>query len=213
MGQSQGGFARMIGASRDTVVSWELGRNRVSPAMARRIWLATGAEEEGLIKGRTPVMAYLPMTGKMPFTLETLARHRKSPWGRSDEAAALEHWKLCTDAVRLVFLAAARTEGEDGRHQLPAVVDSFTAWCQSAVEDFDLMAEIDAQLQKRTRNEMFSKTYREWRRMQREDPDAIRGFKFKDDPTKPDDETLSLPQKTIPAWLPGKPMREAVPVK
>ena len=44
LGQTQDAFAATIGASKDTVASWETGRNRVSEWMARRIALATGVD-------------------------------------------------------------------------------------------------------------------------------------------------------------------------
>jgi transcriptional regulator with XRE-family HTH domain len=55
IGRTQGEFAAMIGASKDAVASWEIGRNRLAPQFARRIALATGVEEEGLRRGRGPL--------------------------------------------------------------------------------------------------------------------------------------------------------------
>src|SRR5262245_21452089 len=39
---TQGELAAMIGASKDTVASWETGRNKLSAGMARRLAFATG---------------------------------------------------------------------------------------------------------------------------------------------------------------------------
>jgi transcriptional regulator with XRE-family HTH domain len=47
IGRTQGEFAAMIGASKDAVASWEIGRNQLSPPFARRIALAMGVEEAG----------------------------------------------------------------------------------------------------------------------------------------------------------------------
>ena len=53
----------------------------------------------------------LPLKGQVPFTAETFAEHRQSYWGRSDEAAARNHYGHCADALQLLFVAAARTGG------------------------------------------------------------------------------------------------------
>ena len=52
LGLTQGEFAAMIGASKDTVASWDAGRNRLSRSFARRIAFATGVDEESLYRDR-----------------------------------------------------------------------------------------------------------------------------------------------------------------
>ena len=54
LGLTQAEFATMIGASKDTVASWDAGRNRLSLAFARRIAFATGVDEGSLPEGKRP---------------------------------------------------------------------------------------------------------------------------------------------------------------
>jgi transcriptional regulator with XRE-family HTH domain len=82
IGRTQGEFAAMIGASKDAVASWEPSRNKLSPQFARRIALATGVEEAGLLRGRGPLTSYIPFAGHPPFTAETFERHRGGYWGQ-----------------------------------------------------------------------------------------------------------------------------------
>jgi len=107
---TQAELAAMIGASKDTVVSWELGRNKVSPQFARRLTFATGVEAEALLRGRGPLTTHDPVVVRKLFTAETFAEHRSTHWGRSDEAAARHHLRNCADALRILFLAAARPD-------------------------------------------------------------------------------------------------------
>ena len=52
LGLTQEEFAAMIGASKDTVASWDAGRNRLSRSFGRRIAFATGVDEESLLDGK-----------------------------------------------------------------------------------------------------------------------------------------------------------------
>ena len=207
IGHSQTEFAAMIGASKDAVASWEIGRSRLSPPFARRISLTTGVGQEPLLRGRGPLTTYIPFEGHPPFTAETFERHRKTCWGRSDETAARQHIQYCADALGLLFLAAAQPGGGKTPCRLPAVVDSFIQWCEQTREDFHLEAEVDALLAQRKGKVVVNHTYRQWRAMQKEDPAACRFLGFKDIPAKPDDENLRLEAETIPIWWPGRPMR------
>ncbi len=213
IGLTQGEFAVMIGASKDTVASWEVGRNKLSSSFARRIALATGVIEDDLLRGRSPLTTRGFAARRTPFTAETFKSHRTSYWGSSDETAARRHLKHCTDALELLFLAAARAGGDKGPSRLPAVADSFIHWCEQTREDFALEAGIDEQLAQRTSEVAVQKSYREWRRQQREDPTACRAMGFTDDPTKDDNESLRLTTMTMPLWRPGYPMRAPNPGK
>ena len=51
IGLTQAEFAVMIGASKDAVVSWEIGRNELSATFARRIALVTGVDGRTLRLG------------------------------------------------------------------------------------------------------------------------------------------------------------------
>lgn len=207
IGQTQGQFAALIGASKDVVASWEIGRSRLSPAFARRIAFATGVDAEALRRARGPLTVQDPLRGRVPFTAEAFQRYRERVWGRSDAAAARQHLKHCADALELILVAAAGSGDSQAPSQLPAVLVSFAQWCDQTREDFQLGAPIDAQLDQRKRTDTFNRTYRQWRAMQKEDPDMCRTLGFKDDPAKRDDEYLRLTLETVPLWRPGHSMR------
>jgi hypothetical protein len=183
------------------------GRNQLSRAFARRIALATGVGEDDLLRPRGPLSAREPLVGRRPFTAETFDRHRSTYWGRSDEQAAQQHLKHCADALGLLFFAAPRPGRGRARRQLPAVVDSFIPWCEQTRKDFQLDPQIQEQLAHRKATLDLNHTYRQWRAMQKEDPDMCRLFRFKDDPQKDDHENLRLTLETIPTWAPGRSMR------
>jgi transcriptional regulator with XRE-family HTH domain len=208
--RTQGEFALMIGASKDAVASWEIGRNPLSAQYARRISLATGAEEKALRRGRGPLRSYVPFQGRVPFTAETFARHRSTYWGRSDEGAAREHLRHCADALGLVLLAAGQSGRGKIRHRLPGVLDSFIQWCERTREDFALGREIEALLAKRKFKVSITHRYGEWRRMQKEDPTACKAMGFKDDKRRSDGETLKLTREFVPPWAPGRSMRGGI---
>ena len=207
IGVTQGELAAMIGASKDTVASWEAGRNNLSGAFARRIALATGVKEEDLLRGRSLLTAHVPMMGDGPFTREIFERHRQSHWGSTGEAAARRHLRNCADALELILMAAARGGDGETAGPLPAVLVSFVHWCEQTREDFQLGRAIDEQLRERKRELALTKTYGEWRRMQREDPVMTRAMGFKNDPKKEDNEQLRLTVETMPLWRPGHSMR------
>ena len=208
IGRTQGAFAAMIGASKDAVASWEIGRNKLSAAFARRIAFATGAEEEGLLRGRRGHLSYYePFAGHRPYTAGAFEHYRKSYWGRSDDEAAQQHLRHCADALGLLLLAAARPGGGKVRHRLPGVLDSFLQWCERTREDFKLDPQIQEQLEQRKEKLAVRHSYGEWRRMQSEDPGVCRMMGFKDDPRKSDQEELRLEVETVPLWRPGHPMR------
>ena len=207
IGRTQGEFAAMIGASKDAVASWEIGRNKLSAQFARRIAFATGVDEAALLRGRGPLTSYVPMEGRAPFTAARFERHRNSYWGRTDEAAARQHLRNCADALGLLFSAAARPGGRKIQHRLPGVLDSFIQWCEWTRKDFQLDEQIEELLRKRQNKLVLNHTYGQWRAMQKEDPQMCRMMRFKDNPRKPDIENLSLEIDTIPIWRPGHPMR------
>jgi transcriptional regulator with XRE-family HTH domain len=205
IGRTQGEFAAMIGASKDAVVSWEAGRNKLSPQFARRMRFVTGVDEDVLLRGKGQLTCYVPFAGHPPFTAATFEQHRSTYWGRSDEVAARQHLRNCADALGLLFAAAAQSQGRV-RYRLPAVLDSFIQWCERTREDFQLEAQIEEQLGHRKEKLVLNHTYGQWRKMQKEDPAACRMMGFKDDPRKSDNENLRLETETIPLWRPGYPM-------
>ena len=143
LGQTQGEFAALIGASKDTVASWDTGRNPVSASMARRIALVTGVDERSLLKPGGELMVRLTCPRRR-YTMEEFGRYRKQFWGASGEESVRRQWRPCADTLELVFLAAVKGEMTGGR--LPGVVDSFIQWCRQAREEFQLGPAIEAEL-------------------------------------------------------------------
>lgn len=200
---TQGEFATLIGAAKDTVASWETGRNRLSAGMARRIALVTGVYDGSLLKPTGPLLTNA--VARRPFTREEFRRHQKMFWGAPDEKQLAKHVTRCSDALELLFRVAA-TSGEAGASRLPGVLDSFIQWCQATRTDFGLEKEIDAQLEQREVELTLTKSYGQWREMEKKDPKMARRMGFKDDAGKDDRETLTLSGMMIPVWMPGHGM-------
>jgi len=209
IGQTQAEFAVMIGASKDAVVSWETGRNKLSAAFARRIALVTGVDGKSLHLGVSVPFSNTPDVHV--YTAEDFARHQKSEWGRSDEESARRKLEQCREAMELLLLAAVQPDGERIRHRLPGLMDAFIQWCETAREDFKLGPQIDAQLARRPFKAGITQTYREWRAMARQDPAALQAAGFKDDPKKGDREELRLELELVPGWAPGRSMKPPKP--
>ncbi len=206
LGQTQDEFAAMIGASKDTVVSWETGRNRVSAGMARRISLVTGVEEKGLSSGKGPLLTR-GVWPRRPFTVEEFKRHQERFWGGSLKNGVRLQLDRCQEALELLLNAAVTGGEQAGLARLTGLVDAFNQWCQEAREDFGLGEQIDAQLAKRKQKLEFNRHYAQWRQMAKEDPEMARKMGFKDDPKRGDEEMLRLSIETVPVWMPGQSMR------
>ena len=202
---TQSEFAQAVGVSHDAVVSWENGRNPLSKSFARRISRATGADELSLMKQGPLWVAY--SQPKKTFTREDYDHHRKHFWGNSDQASAAREAGRCTDALELLFRAAARAGAAGKTLPLPAVVDSFVQWCRQTEEDFGLLQHIDAELETRKHPVPLTKTYRQWREEAVKQPSVARTYGFRDDPKKADQESLTLTAEMFPVWAPGWNMR------
>ncbi len=203
---TQGEFAAIIGASKDTVASWEVGRNKLSQSMARRIALATGVDGDDLLAGRSPLRISPTVPERKPYTAEAFAAHRRSYWGETGSAAARKHLSNASDALGLLLHAAASPD-KDRPACLPAVMQSFIQWCDQTREDFQLDGGIQAQLEERKSRIELNKKYRQWRANEKEDPEMCRTMGFKDNPKKGDDEYLKLSVEIVPVWRPGYSMR------
>jgi DNA-binding XRE family transcriptional regulator len=206
LGQTQAEFAAMIGASKDTVVSWETGRNKLSGSFAQRIAFATGADEAAMRRGMG-AQIYDYARGWRPLTRADFERHRKTAWPGGWEEGARHHLKNCADALRLLFIAAARRGKEDGRPRLPAVLASFVNWCEETRADFGLEEEIREQLMKRTFQIGMTQSYEAWRRMMKDAPAEVKAG-FRDDSSKGNEEQLRLELEVMPGWAPGRSMRK-----
>jgi transcriptional regulator with XRE-family HTH domain len=205
LGQTQDEFAATIGASKDTVASWETGRNRLSEGMARRIALATGVDERSLLEGARPLRTRHP--ARRVFTVEEFQRHQKMFWGTSPEASVRGHLNRCGEALELLLRAAARSGEGTGPARLAGLLDEFHQWCEQARKEFRLEEEIDAQLAQRKEKLELNKSYAQWREMAKADPEMARMMGFKDDPTRGGNEMLRLSLETVPVWRPGHNMR------
>ena len=203
--QTQGEFAVTVGVSKDTVASWETGRNNVSKTFARRIALVAGVSEGSLLKGDGKLKPRNP--SQKEYNLEEFERHQKTFWGQSAEESVRRQMRYCPDALELLFTAAARAQKGKGPSRLPGVLGAFVQWCQETREDFDLGKEIDAELAKRKRTLTHNHSYAQWRAKAKEDPNMARMFKFKDDPKKGGQEMLELSVETGAVWMPGSNMR------
>ena len=205
LGRTQGEFAAMIGASKDAVVSWELGRNPLSEALARRIGHATGVDPKSLTD-QGPLRVHLSPTQEV-YTVAAFERHRKKHWGSASGNGAERQVKICADALGILLRAAVKAGEGSATLVLPAVVDSFVQWCRQTEEAFQLIKPIDEELAQRQGRLELTKTYGQWREMARTDPTMARGFRFVDKPKKGDGEELTLGMPTIPVWAPGWDMR------
>jgi len=202
----------MIGASKDTVVSWETGRNKLSPAFARRIAFATGVDEQSLLLNLNTL--FFQEEGRSApgiYTAEAFEHYRQTVRGRSDEQGARHHLRNCADALELLFMAATTSGGGKVRYRLPAVLDSFMRWCEQTREDFKLGPAIAEQLGKRKFKAGVTQTYGEWRAMHQRDPAALKAAGFKDDRRKRDEDALRLELELVPGWAPGRSMRPPKP--
>lgn len=206
LGQTQAEFAAMIGASKDTVVSWETGRNRLSASFARRIGFATGVDEDSIMDGREAPTLTFPVVGARAYMAGDFARYQATTKGRSDEAGARRHLKNCEDTLELIFLAAAGTGGGGSGHRVPGVLHSFIEWSEAVRKDFELGAEIDKQLERRKVKAGVTFTYAEWRRLAREEPARLLAMGFRDDPLKRAGDTRRLEMELRPGWAPGRRM-------
>lgn len=209
IGMTQAEFAEMIGVSKDAVVSWELGRNKISATFARRIGLATGVDGKALYLGVS-----VPISSDRDahvYTAADFEKHQQTEWGRSDEASARRHLEHCVDTIELLLLAAVPPAGERKRQRLPGLMDSFMQWCESAREDFKLGTQIDGQLARRPFKAGITQTWRDWRAMERTDPAALRATGFVGDPSKGDQEELRRELNCVPGWAPGRSMKPPKP--
>ena len=208
IGLTQAEFAAMLGVSKDAVVSWETGRNELSVTFARRIALVTGVDGRALRLGIN--VLFSQNDDAHIYTKEDFERHQRTNWSGTDEAQA-ERLAHCQDTLELLLRAAAKPGGKPPRHRLPALVDSFMQWSESAREDFELGPEIDEQLARRRFRGGMTQEYWLWRAMNRGNPEGLKAAGFQDDPSKGDKEQLRLELEFVPGWAPGRSMKPLRP--
>jgi transcriptional regulator with XRE-family HTH domain len=135
IGKSQSQFATMIGVSIHTVISVENGRNRLTPKLARRIQIATGANLLKLSRGKI-----LEVEGK-EFTRKSFEEWR-SEFGNDEESimgrlAEIKFW------IEVFFRAAARPGAGGNRDRFPAIYMSLIDWLYETNKAFKLEQEIE----------------------------------------------------------------------
>ena len=193
---SQVKFGAMIGATRDTVVSWECGRNRLSDKFAWRIEMATGCAAGCLLRGRSALVGIF----KQPYSRAYFDDWRKR-LQKSDAETAKQYAEFGADALGLILLAAAQP-GRHSKDRLPAVWTALVEWLAHTAEDFKLKPELDALLSKRRLRQSDRATYGYFRQASL-NPDWQKWWQFKDDKRKPDSALITLTRETHPAWNPG----------
>ena len=196
---SQAKFGAMVGATRDTVVSWECGRNRLSNKFSWRIEMATGCEAKCLRQGRPMLVNVFGH----PYDHTHFEDWRKR-MQKSDTATAQQYAELGGDALGLILQAAAKP-GRHSRDRLPAVWTSLVEWLAYTARDFKLGPELDALLSQRRFRQTLKATYGECRLASR-DKLWRSMWKFKDDRRKPAPAPITLTRETHPAWNPGGDM-------
>jgi len=203
--QTQHLFAKTVGASKDSVASWEIGRNGLSNWMAGRMALATGVEARSLFSksGRLRTFAQ----PQRDFTKQEYLRHQKEFWGEPTEAKVRRHLQRCSDALGLVFRAAAQGSQRGDTCRLADVMVSFMQWCDRTRKEYQLGPAIDRELKGRTMKLVLNQSYAEWREMEKTNPEFARKMGFKDVPNRDGKELLELSLETVPAWTPGHDMR------
>jgi len=206
LAQSQSEFAQMIGATRDTVASWENGRNRLTRDAAQRIMYATGAWPHSLLNGPPILDCNLE-----PYKPESLAAwKREGKYCSVSAADAL--YPQSADALWLLFTAAGRPGLGKLKHQFPAVWHSFVGWLEATVKEFKLERRIDDLLKDRfEKSHPLTLPWGEWRKLARRRDETsrfrVRLYQFKDDPKQPAKKPLTLYQVTRPGWNPAGDMR------
>ena len=135
IGKSQSQFAAMIGVSIHTIISVENGRNRLTPKLARRIQIATGANLLKSSKGKI-----LEVEGK-EFTGKSFEEWR-SKFG-SDENSVMGRFEEIKFWIEVFFRAAARPGVGGNRDRFPAVYISLIDWLYETNKAFKLDQEIE----------------------------------------------------------------------
>ena len=204
IGRSQVEFAALIGASKDTVVSWEIGRNKLSSRFAKRIYMATVANPTILCRGKG---ALLNSQGG-PYTKGDFDGWTSGGVGESSEREAQRYFDACSDALWLLFSAAAMPGAGKIKNRLPAVRLSFVEWLEGARQEFKLAKEVDALLEKRAHKESLTMDYAEWRKHAKSKTALFELYGFKDDKRQPEGKQLRLESSVWPRWIAGSDMRQ-----
>src|ERR1039457_4594330 len=111
--KSQSRFAAMIGESKHNIISVENKRNPLTPRLARKIYLATGANLH------PDVMHWVAVPGEN-YTKRNFDEWR-TKFFPSDDKTARQQFNRLKFWVELVFRAAAKSGVAGNRDRLPAI--------------------------------------------------------------------------------------------
>jgi len=136
--RTQTTFAAMVGVSTDTVISWENGRNRLTPDKARLIHMATGARPAELVDGKGKVFN----EDGAPYAVEDFKRWHETYLIAPDMTKAEYFYRQGSITLFLLFQAAAKPGSGKLKNRLPAVWGSFLQWAERASVDFKLKSQI-----------------------------------------------------------------------
>jgi transcriptional regulator with XRE-family HTH domain len=157
IGKTQEQFAVMLGVSKDTIVSVENGRNRLTPGLAYRIHVATGVNQLNLLENTGILMTGDQDTygrGISEYTRECFEKWRKDVFDAGDDPAGrkktaqyfFDHLK---ERIEVLLIAATRP-GMKGRDRFPAVMQSLENWINTVYYEFELAKEVDQVLREET---------------------------------------------------------------
>jgi transcriptional regulator with XRE-family HTH domain len=141
--KSQSRFAAMIGESKHNIISVENKRNPLTPRLARKIYLATGANLHA------DVMHWIAVPGEN-YNKENFDEWRSKFFPSDDETARRQFDRL-KFWVELAFRAVVRSNVAQNRDRLPAICLSLIEWLDDARKEFKLETEIDEILEDETR--------------------------------------------------------------
>ena len=158
IGKTQEQFAVMLGVSKDTIVSVENGRNRLTPGLASRIHVATGASPSSLLANTGVLMVadhYGHERGTSEYTKGSFEKWRKDVFGpnpddpASRKRAAQFFFDMMKGRLEVLLMAASRP-GLKGKDRFPAVLQSLEQWINYVYEDFELAKEVEEVLREET---------------------------------------------------------------
>lgn len=148
-GMSQVQFAAMLGVSRETIISVENGRNRLSRGLAKRFRFGAGVDDSELLDGRRML---LDMDGN-PYSADSFRRWQdqypelKDGTQKSErDRLALASFDFLKSWIELIFIAATRS-GVGGRNRFPNVLKSLEAWMEEVCLECKLGNEIKTVLE------------------------------------------------------------------
>jgi transcriptional regulator with XRE-family HTH domain len=137
--RSQSEFAAMLGVSRDTIISWENGRNRLTPEKALLIHLSTGARSAELLEGKGKILN----ENGQPYSACDFKRWHETYLDAPDEKKARYFHAQASNTLFLLFMAAAKPGAGKLKSRLPGLWTSFFQWADQVRENFKLKAQIE----------------------------------------------------------------------